>query len=183
MIPDCGPLLERFGGKSRPALRRTRGDIGARCRLPDLPTLLAIDAAAEANVAPMAEPATVYRDSLLAHLLVVAHAGRLWLCPPRQGGWAARMPLTMTDEAQAQRLRPARDVSAEWLGVPDDPAQRPIARAGAAARERAAADASGRHQRRRQGGRGQICSAFGSAPPGRNGKGRYFRGLFGSAAD
>ena len=48
--PDHGVLLEKFGtdNRRRPALRRTRGDIDPRCRLPDLPKLLEIDAQAEA---------------------------------------------------------------------------------------------------------------------------------------
>lgn len=52
-IPDCGPLLEKFGdGKRRPALRRGhRGGIDPRYLLPDLETLLRIDAAAERAVA------------------------------------------------------------------------------------------------------------------------------------
>ncbi len=61
--------------------------------------------------------ATVYHDSLLNRLLVVAHGGQLWLVPPRQGGWSARMPLTLTAEARAERLRPAKGVAAEWLGI------------------------------------------------------------------
>jgi len=51
-IPDCGPLLERFDGKARPALARGhRGGIDPRCRLPPLAKLLAIDAAEEQAVA------------------------------------------------------------------------------------------------------------------------------------
>ena len=51
-IPDCGPLLETFDGKSRPALSRGhRGQIDRRCMLPPLAELLAIDAAAEQAVA------------------------------------------------------------------------------------------------------------------------------------
>lgn len=51
-IPDCGPLLTTFDGKARPPLARgRRGSIDRRCMLPDLPALLAIDAAAEAAVA------------------------------------------------------------------------------------------------------------------------------------
>jgi hypothetical protein len=65
---------------------------------------------------PAAGP-VVYRDALLRVLLVVEHAGGWWLVPRRPGGWASRQRLQMTDTAKAQRLRPVRDVSAEWLGV------------------------------------------------------------------
>lgn len=119
--PDRGVLLEKFGdGRRRPPLRRCRrGEyrIPADVALPDLPALLEIDPAAERH-AP--EPATVYRDSLLSRLLVVQHGGQLWLVPPRPGGWSARMPLTLTAEARAERLRPAKEVTAAWLGVPVD---------------------------------------------------------------
>lgn len=64
--------------------------------------------------------ATVFQDSLLRSLVVVKHGGRLWIVPPTANGWAARMPLEMTVEARAERLRPAKDVTAAWLGVPTD---------------------------------------------------------------
>jgi hypothetical protein len=61
---------------------------------------------------------TIYHDALLRALLVVSHGGRFWLVPARAGGWSARMPLALTEQAKAQRLRPAKDVSPEWLGGP-----------------------------------------------------------------
>ena len=62
-------------------------------------------------------PAVVYRDTLLRVMLVVEHGGQLWLVPRRHGGWANRQRLTMTDAARSERLRPARDVDAGWLGI------------------------------------------------------------------
>ena len=59
----------------------------------------------------------VFNDALLRTLLVVEHAGGLWLVPRRPGGWSARSKLTMTDAAKAERLTPAPDVAADWLGV------------------------------------------------------------------
>lgn len=141
---DFGVLLTKFtDGGQRPPLRRGRGEIGPRCRLSDPPALLKIDRASEVKAAPPAEPATVYRDSLLSRLLVVQHDARLWLCPPGKNGWAACMPLEMTVEARAERLRPARDVSAAWLCVTDAAAEAAIAQAERASSERTAADATG----------------------------------------
>lgn len=59
----------------------------------------------------------VYSDALLRVSVVVDAGGELWLCPRRPGGWSSRQRLQMTPEARAQRLRPASDVTAEWLGI------------------------------------------------------------------
>jgi len=53
------------------------------------------------------------------------------------------MPLTITDEARAERLRPARDIDPGWLGVSGEAAAMPIAHAEAGQDERAAADRTG----------------------------------------
>jgi len=59
----------------------------------------------------------IYLDRLLRASVVVEHGGELWIVPRRPGGWASRQPLTMTPEAQAERLRPARSISPGWLGI------------------------------------------------------------------
>lgn len=59
----------------------------------------------------------IYHDALLRTLVVVEHGGQLWLCPRRPGGWSSRQRLQMTDAARSERLGPARDISAGWLGV------------------------------------------------------------------
>jgi hypothetical protein len=59
----------------------------------------------------------VYQDALLRALLVVEHAGGLWLVPRRPGGWSSRQRLTMTAAARAERLTAARDVEPGWLGI------------------------------------------------------------------
>jgi hypothetical protein len=64
------------------------------------------------------DPAPViYHDALLRVLLVVEHGGQLWLVPRRPGGWSARSKVTIPPEARQQRLTPARDVTAGWLGI------------------------------------------------------------------
>lgn len=74
-------------------------------------------AAAKARERRQATPGpVVYHDALLRASVVVEHAG-LWLVPRVPDGWQRRVPLTMTDAAKAQRLRPARDVTAGWLGI------------------------------------------------------------------
>jgi hypothetical protein len=62
-------------------------------------------------------PAVIYHDALLRGLLVVEYGGQLWLVPRQPGGWSARSPVTMTAVARQQRLTPARDVTAGWLGI------------------------------------------------------------------
>lgn len=62
-------------------------------------------------------PTAIYRDSALRVLLVVEHGGALWLVPRRPDGWSNRSSVTMTHEARAERLRPARDVTLDWLGI------------------------------------------------------------------
>ena len=62
-------------------------------------------------------PTVIYSDALLRRLVVVEQGGQLWLCPRRPGGWSARSKLTMTTEAQAQRVRPATDIDAATLGI------------------------------------------------------------------
>ena len=59
----------------------------------------------------------IFTDALLRTLLVVEHAGGLWLVPRRPGGWSSCQRLTMTDAARAERLTPARDVTPAWLGI------------------------------------------------------------------
>ena len=59
----------------------------------------------------------LFVNALLRVLLVVEHGGELWLCPRRPGGWSSRQRLQMTEAAKVERLRPARDISAGWLGV------------------------------------------------------------------
>ncbi len=60
---------------------------------------------------------TIYQDALLRASVVVEAGGELWFVPRRPGGWASRQRLTMTPEAQAERLRPARGISPAWLGI------------------------------------------------------------------
>lgn len=67
-----------------------------------------------------ADQVTVYTDSLLRASLVVEADGQLWIVPRSEGGWSRRQRLRLTDDARAERLRPARGVSADWLGVPSD---------------------------------------------------------------
>ena len=59
----------------------------------------------------------IYRDALLRTLLVVEHAGGLWLVPRRPDGWQARSAVTMTESAKAERLTVARDVTPGDLGI------------------------------------------------------------------
>lgn len=66
---------------------------------------------------------TIYKDSLLRASVVVSHDGRLWLVPRRAGGWATRQRLTMTPEAQRERLRPERKTDPAWSDI-----KRPIER-------------------------------------------------------
>jgi len=66
---------------------------------------------------PADSPTVIYSDALLRTLVVVEHGGQLWLCPRRPGGWSARSKVTMTTEAQAQRVRPATDIDAATLGI------------------------------------------------------------------
>lgn len=61
---------------------------------------------------------TVYRDKLLRVLLVVDHGGELWLVPRRPGGWSDRSKITMTAQARALRLKPARGIDPAELGIP-----------------------------------------------------------------
>ena len=67
----------------------------------------------------------IYHDALLRTLLVVQHAGELWLCPRRPGGWSSRQWLQMTLAARSKRLTPARDVTPAWLGIDRWPAKIP----------------------------------------------------------
>jgi hypothetical protein len=62
----------------------------------------------------------IYSDSLLRVSVVVETGGELWICPRRPGGWSSRQRLVMTDGARSQRLQPARDVGASWLGIDAD---------------------------------------------------------------
>lgn len=59
----------------------------------------------------------IYLDSALRVMLVVQHGGSLWLVPRKRDGWSSRSSATMTDAAKAERLRPARDIDARWLGI------------------------------------------------------------------
>jgi len=59
----------------------------------------------------------IYSDALLPVCVVVEADGELWLVPRRPGGWSSRQRLTMTPEARQQRLTPARDATAAWLGI------------------------------------------------------------------
>lgn len=59
----------------------------------------------------------VYLDTLRQVTVVVETPDGLWLVPRRQGGWAGRQKLTLTAEAKAERLMPARDVTPAWLGA------------------------------------------------------------------
>lgn len=80
-----------------------------------------IDAmSAECAQADRTNQVNVYTDSLLRASLVVETAGQLWLVPRSRNGWSRRHKLTMTPAAKRERLRPARGVTADWLGVPQD---------------------------------------------------------------
>ena len=59
----------------------------------------------------------IYEDKLLRASIVVEHGERLWLVPKAKDGWTHRLPMKLTEEARAERLRPARGISAAWLGV------------------------------------------------------------------
>lgn len=80
-------------------------------------TLQAAKADERRQPTPADSPTVIYSDVLLRTLIVVERDGQLWLCPMRAGGWASRQRLQMTEEARAQRLRPATDIDAGWLGV------------------------------------------------------------------
>ncbi len=64
--------------------------------------------------------AVVYSDRLLRASVVVEAAGGLWIVPRTPGGWQRRQRLTMTPEARADRLKTARNIAADWLGIPED---------------------------------------------------------------
>ena len=66
-------------------------------------------------------PPAIHHDAVPRTLLVVEHAGGFWLVPGRPGVWSARSKLTMSDAARTERWTPARDVTAEWLGVETAP--------------------------------------------------------------
>jgi hypothetical protein len=68
--------------------------------------------------------ARVYWDRLLRASVVVEAAGGLWIVPRTPGGWQRRQRLTMTPEARADRLKPARNIAADWLGIPEDGADK-----------------------------------------------------------
>jgi len=61
---------------------------------------------------------TIYSDSLLRACVVAGLGDQLFIVPRCQGGWSNRQRLRMTDQARAERLKPARGVKAAWLGVP-----------------------------------------------------------------
>jgi hypothetical protein len=74
-------------------------------------------ARAKADERQQATPGPViYHDALLRASVVVEHGG-LWLVPSVPDGWQRRVALTMTPEARAERLRPAKDVTPAWLGI------------------------------------------------------------------
>ena len=60
---------------------------------------------------------SIYEDSLLRASLVVELDRRLWMVPKAENGWHHRLPLTLSPEAKAERLRPARGITAGWLGI------------------------------------------------------------------
>ena len=71
------------------------------------------------DLQPETTAAAVFSDRLLRVSVVVETAAGLWLVPRAAGGWQRRQRLTMTPEARAERLTPARDVAAAWLGCPE----------------------------------------------------------------
>ena len=62
----------------------------------------------------------VYQDKLLRRSVVVEDQAGLWLVPRSSDGWRRRLRLTLTAEARAERLKPAKDIDAAALGVPSD---------------------------------------------------------------
>ena len=76
-----------------------------------------LQAKADERTRQLTADPVIYSDALLRVLLVVEHGGELWLVPRRPGGWASRSKVEMTPEARQERLRPARDVDATWLGI------------------------------------------------------------------
>lgn len=59
----------------------------------------------------------IYHDRLMSACVVVRFEGRLWQVPNCERGWYRRLPLNLSLEVQANRLTPAKDVDAEWLGI------------------------------------------------------------------
>lgn len=72
----------------------------------------------------------IYTDKLLRVSLVVEHGGELWLVPQRPGGWTHRSRITMTAQARAERLKPARGIDAAGLGIPMEPARSEVVTSG-----------------------------------------------------
>lgn len=59
----------------------------------------------------------VFTDNLLRVCVVVRHGADWYLVPKCADGWQRRQRLTLTPQAELDRLTPALGVSAEWLGV------------------------------------------------------------------
>ena len=68
----------------------------------------------------------IYADKLLRASVVVETDAGLWIVPRAAGGWQRRQRLNMTPAAQAERLRPASGVTAEWLGIGTTPSERRV---------------------------------------------------------
>ena len=60
----------------------------------------------------------IFADALMRATIVVKVDGVLWLCPMSANGWSRRQRLTLTPEVRLERLKPARHISADWLGIP-----------------------------------------------------------------
>jgi len=72
-----------------------------------------------AKEAERTDDVEIFTDRLFrASVVIQEGGGQLWIVPRSPGGWHRRHRLRLTPEARRERLRPARGVSADWLGIP-----------------------------------------------------------------
>ena len=60
----------------------------------------------------------IFTDNLLRVCCVVRHGAEWWLVPKSADGWQHRQRLRLTPEVRLDRLKPAKGITAAWLGVP-----------------------------------------------------------------
>lgn len=59
----------------------------------------------------------IFTDSLLRATVVVEAGGQWYLVPKSANGWKRRQRLNITAAVRLERLRSARHISPEWLGI------------------------------------------------------------------